>query len=160
MQTIEQTAIINAPLATVMAAVKNIEGIPGWATVKGTVRLEPNSPDHFHWRFEVGRLKFAGQLRIIEQTGNRLITRTTGDVDSMWTIDVTAIGLSSTAIRVVVEYTLPHSLVEPLVDQVVQQLASPQAAQENMRRFKATVEGRIKTLAERATLAVTKPGNV
>ena len=159
MQIVEQTAIIEAPLATVMDAVKDIEGIPHWATVKGTVEPAPDLPGNYFWRFEVGHLKFAGKLKVIEQTKNSLITRTTGDVDSIWTINVTAVGKSSTAIQVVVEYTLPNTFVEPLVDLVMQQLTSPEAAKENMRRFKAMVEERKNISTDREAVAVSKLGN-
>jgi uncharacterized membrane protein len=144
MQVVEQTAIIEAPLAVVMEAVNDIEGIPGWATVKGTVTKSLEAPESYNWRFEVGNLNFSGQLKVIEQSEQSLITKTSGDVNSIWTIEVTPISKNSTAIRVLVEYTLPNALIEPLVDLLVQQIASPQVATENMNRFKATVEARAK----------------
>jgi len=153
MQVVEQTAIIQAPLAAVMEAVNDIEGIPGWATVKGTVTKAPESPDSYDWRFEVRNLSFAGQLKVIEQTEHSLITKTTGDVNSIWTIDVTPLSKSSIAIRVLVEYSLSNALVEPLVDLVVQQIASPQVATENMSRFKAAVEARAKIGNQEESLA-------
>lgn len=144
MHTVEQTAIIEAPLAAVMEAVNDIEGIPHWATVEGTVTKVPESPDSYNWRFEVGNLNFAGQLKVIEQSERGLVTKTTGDVNSIWTIDVTPLSKTNMAIRVTVEYTLSNALVEPLVDLMVQQIASPLVATENMNRFKAAVEARAK----------------
>lgn len=150
MQVVEQTAIIEAPLAVVMEAVNDIEGIPGWATVKGTVTRSLEESENYDWRFEVGNLKFAGRLKIIEQSEQGLITKTSGDVNSIWTIEVTPISKNSTAIRVLVEYTLPNALIEPLVDLLVQQIASPQVATENMNRFKAAVEARAKVNNQQA----------
>jgi uncharacterized membrane protein len=152
MQVVEQTAIIEAPLPAVMEAVNDIEGIPGWATVKGTVTKMSGSPDSYDWRFEVGNLNFAGQLKVIEQTEHGLITKTTGDVNSIWTIEVTPLARNSNAIRVLVEYSLSNALVEPLVDLLVQQIASPQIATENMNRFKAAVEARAKTRNQEESL--------
>jgi hypothetical protein len=44
--------------------------------------------------------------------------------------------------RVVVEYTSPHTFVELLADILLQQLADPEVARENMSRFKTMVEQR------------------
>lgn len=152
MQVVEQTAVINAPPAIVMEAVNHIEGIPRWATVQGSVQhlSGQGAGALYNWFFEVGRFKFKGRLEIVEQTGNSLITRTTGDVDSIWTITATAIGSNRTALRAVVEYTLPHAPVEPLVDMVLQRLATPEVAGQNMQRFKSLVEERARVAETRA----------
>lgn len=160
MQAVEQATIIEAPFAAVMKAVNNIEGIPEWATVQGTVIKRPELPDSYEWHFKVGNLSFEGELKVVEQTENSLLTRTTGDVDSIWTINVTAVGKRSTAIQIVVEYTLTNALVEPLADLVVQQLTSPEVAKENMRRFKVMVEELASLDTDREVLTITKLGNV
>ncbi len=63
-------------------------------------------------------------------------------MDSLWTISLTPAGKKSTAIRVVVEYTPPHTFVELLADILLQQFGDPEVAKENMKRFKAMVEQR------------------
>jgi len=144
MHVVEQAIIIEAPIEIVRQAMNDLENIPRWATVKGTV----DNPQGqgigmtYDWRFQVSALSFKGKIEVIDQTENSLTTRSTGDIDSIWTINLTALGSNSTAIRVVVEYTPPHAFVEPLADFVVQQLATPEVAGENMRRFKAMTEKR------------------
>ena len=152
MQVIEQTAIIQAPMATVIEAVHDIEGIPTWATVHSTVEPIPGSSPGttFNWCFEVGKLNFKGQLEVIERTDRSLITKTTGDVNSIWAINLTPISKNRTAIQVSVEYALPHAFIEPLVDIAVQQLANPEVANENMNRFKAMVETHARMVQEEA----------
>ena len=49
----------------------------------------------------------------------------------------------------VVEYNPPHAFVEPLADFVVEQLASPAVARENLNRFKAMVEEQAAALEKR-----------
>ena len=155
MQVVEQTAMLDAPMAITLDAVNDIENIPNWATVAGSVDKAPGEGEGviYNWRFQVGSLTFKGVLAVIEQTGNSLITRSTGDIDSIWTINLTPIAKNSTAIRVSVEYTPPHAFIEPLADLVVQQLASPEVASENMARFKAMVEERAKIAEKEAALA-------
>ncbi len=155
MQIVEQAAIIGAPFAIVIDAVNDIEAIPGWATVKGSVdKLQDHGAGRrYNWHFQVSNFKFAGQLEVIEQTENSLITKTTGDIESIWTINLTPVGKNSTAIRVMVEYILPHTFVEPLADLVLQQLATPEVAQENMERFKAMVEERARVIRLEESLA-------
>jgi uncharacterized membrane protein len=148
MQVVEQTTTIEAPIEIVRQAMNDLEGIPNWATVQGTV----DNPQGqgvgrtYDWHFQVSGLNFKGKIEVLEQTETGLITRSTGDIDSIWTINLTALGNNSTAIRVVVEYTPPNAFVEPLADLVVQQLASPEAANENMMRFKTMVEKRARIL--------------
>jgi hypothetical protein len=52
-----------------------------------------------------------------------------------------------------VEYALPNSFIEPLVDVVVQRMARPEVANENMRRFKEMVEKRAKIVETQAAVA-------
>lgn len=142
MHIVEQSAVIEAPLEIVWQAMNDLEGIPRWATVQGTVG-NPQGQGigrSYDWQFEVGHLKFKGQVEVIDQTETSLTTRSTGDIDSIWTIKLTALNRNSTAIQVVVEYNPPYAFVEPLADFVVQQLATPAVAGENMSRFKAMAE--------------------
>ena len=142
MHVVEQATTIEAPIDLVRQAMNDLESIPRWATVKGTV-ANPQGQGigkSYDWHFQVSALNFQGKIEVIDQTQNSLTTRSTGDIDSIWTINLTALGSNSTAIRVVVEYTPPHAFIEPLADLVVQQLATPEVAGENMRRFKAMVE--------------------
>lgn len=142
MQIVEQTAIINAPLETVSIWMHNLESVPHWATVPGTVQ-NPRGDGvgkTYDWNFQVGPVSFSGEIEVVEQQPTSLITRTTGDIDSLWSIDLRAVSKNSTAIRVTVEFTPPHAFLEPLADVVMQQLATPEVAAQNMDRFKAMVE--------------------
>ncbi len=151
MHIVEQTAVIEAPLEIVREAMNDLERIPHWATVQGTVdnRRGQGIGRCYDWQFQVGQLKFKGQVEIVDQTETSLTSRSTGDIESIWTIKLTALRKNSTAIRVVVEYNPPHAFVEPLVDFVVEQLASPAVARENLNRFKAMVEEQAATLEKR-----------
>ena len=144
MPVVEQTAIIKAPLALVMETLNDVESIPSWATVTGTISAVKGHGRGmtYEWQYTINGVNFRGQSRVIEQTEDTLITKTTGDVDSLWTISLTPAGKKSTAIRVVVEYTPPHTFVELLVDILLQQFGDPEVAKENMKRFKAMVEQR------------------
>lgn len=155
MHVVEQTAIIEAPMATVMEAINDVTRIPTWATVPGVVENVQGQGVGmtYDWRFEVSGLTFQGKTEVIEQTDDRLITKTTGDIPSIWTINLTQVGRSSIIIQVVVEYALPNSFVEPLVDVVVQRLARPEVANENMRRFKEMVEKRANIVETQAAVA-------
>ncbi len=138
---IEQNAVIEAPLLTVMAALNDVESFPDWATVPGVIDnvKGQNVGMTYNWRYKVSELTFKGQSEIIEQTESRLVTQTTGDVESLWTVTLTSLA-KRTAIRVVVEYALPHAFIEPLVDMVIQRITRPEVANKNMRRFKEAVE--------------------
>lgn len=148
---IEQTAVIEAPLELVMQIMQDVESIPTWATVDGKIEnIRGSGPGmSYDWRFTVDGLEFKGQSQVIEQTADTLITETTGDVSSIWTINLTPVGLSSTAMHVVVEYTPPRAFVEVLTDIVLQRYATPEEARENMRRFKEMVEERVRVTKER-----------
>ena len=151
MLVVEQTALIKAPMAEVMAAMNDVESIPNWATVEGTVEnVQGSGPGMtYDWRFTVDTLTFKGQSEVIEQTATTLITRTTGDIDSIWTITLAPAGIKSTAMRVEVEYISPNPFVEVMADIVVQRYAKPEVAEENMKRFKEMVEARAKIAAKR-----------
>jgi len=142
MQIVEQSAIINAPLKTVSSWMHDLESVPRWATVPGTMQNPQGegAGKTYDWRFKAGPIHFSGKIQIVEMQETSLITRTTGDIDSLWTINLRPISKNSTAIRVTVEFTPPHAFLEPLADVVMQQLATPEAAAENMGRFKAMVE--------------------
>ena len=142
MEVVEQAAVIGASIELVREAMNDLESVPRWATVEGRVD-NPRGQGigrSYDWSFRVSGLQFKGKLEVIDQSDSRLVTKSTGDIDSIWTIDLTPLSRHSTAIRVVVEYVPPHKLLEPLADLVVRQLASPEAAHENMNRFKLMVE--------------------
>ncbi len=142
MQAVEQSTVINASLAQVQRWVYDLESIPRWATVSGRVfNLRGEGVGRTcDWEFSAGGLTFRGTLEVLEQTDTTFITKTRGDADSLWTITLTPLAPEKTAIRVVVEYSIPNALIEPLVDVVVQRLTRPAVAQENMERFKTLVE--------------------
>lgn len=155
MQVVEQTAVIEAPVAAVMKALNDVKKIPSWATVQGVVdHVEGQGAGMtYDWSYQVSGLHFKGHSEVIEQTPNRLITKTTGDVNSIWTVKLTPVGNNSTVIRVVVEYTLANAFLEPLADIVVQQLTKPEVAEENMNRFKETVEQQAKVVQKEGAFA-------
>jgi uncharacterized membrane protein len=155
MQVVEQAAVIEASMADVMDVLNDVETIPSWATVPGTISGVQGKGIGmtYNWQFEVSKFSFKGKTEVIEQTENSLITRTTGDVESIWTVNLTAIGQKSTAIRVTVEYSLPTSLIEPLADVVLQRLARPEVANENMKRFKSMVEERVNIVDKNEAMA-------
>lgn len=144
MPVVEQTAVIKAPMALVMETLNDVETIPTWATVTGTIsQVKGRGPGmSYEWQYTINGINFKGKSRVIDQTEDTLITKTTGGVDSLWTITLAAAGKKSTAIRVVVEYTSTHIFMELLADILLQQLGDPEVARENMSRFKMMVEQR------------------
>ena len=154
MPIVEQSAVIRAPVHRVMDALNDVKKIPSWATVSGTVtNVRGNGPGMtYEWHYKFNNLTFDGYSEVLEQTNTTLITRTTGDVDSIWTITLTDIGASGTAMSVVVEYTPPNTFIELLADILLEQLGDPAVAQENMLRFKEMVETRAK-LTEKQVIA-------
>ena len=154
MPIVEQSAIIRAPAHIVMEALNDVENIPNWATVTGAVTdVQGHGPGMtYEWHYKFNKLSFDGYSEVLEQTSTTLVTRTTGDVDSIWTINLTAIGASGTAMSVVVEYTPPNTFIELLADILLEQLSDPAVAQQNMLRFKEMVEARAK-LAEKQVVA-------
>jgi uncharacterized membrane protein len=149
MQIVEQSAIINASLEIVSGWMHDLESIPRWTTVQSTVQNPQGEGvgKTYDWHFEVGPMQFSGKIEVVEQHQTSLITRTTGDVDSLWTITLKAINKNSTAIQVTTELTLSRGFVEPLVDVAMQHLGTPEVAAENMDRFKAMVEAHALKLA-------------
>jgi uncharacterized membrane protein len=139
---VEQATVIEAPMEIVMQALNEVERIPTWTTVKGVIdNVQGNGLGMtYEWYYAVEGLEFKGKSEVIEQTANTLITKTTGDINSLWTITLTAVSKKSTAMRVVVEYTPPNSFIEVLADKVIQQYATPAVARENLERFKQAVE--------------------
>jgi uncharacterized membrane protein len=142
MEVVEQAAVIGASIELVQKAMNDLESIPRWATVEGKVDNPQGQGTgrSYDWYFRVSGLHFKGKLEVIDQSESSLVTKSTGDIDSIWSINLTPLSRHSTAIRVVVEYLPPHKLLEPLADLVVRQLASPEVASENMNRFKLMVE--------------------
>ncbi len=149
MPVVEQNIIIQAPVSIVMQTLQDVEQIPAWATVAGTIDNVKGRGlgMTYEWHYAINQLSFSGKSEVIEQTDALLITKTTGDVDSLWSITLTPLGKNSTAMRVVVEYSHPNIFVEVLADIVLQQLANPDVARENMARFKAAAETRARALA-------------
>jgi hypothetical protein len=152
MPIVEQSAVIRAPVHIVMEALNDVKNIPNWATVSGTVtNVQGNGPGMtYEWHYKFNNLGFSGFSTVLEQTSTTLVTRTTGDVDSIWTITLTDIGASGTAMSAVVEYTPPNTFIELLTDILLEQLGDPAVAQENMLRFKEMVESRAKLVANQA----------
>jgi uncharacterized membrane protein len=150
MPVVEQAIIIKAPIAVVVDALNHVEDIPTWATVSGTIQniRGRGRGMTYEWRYNIGELSFGGESEVIEQTDTTLITKTKGNVESIWTITLTPAGKKNTALRVVVEYMSPHVFVEVLADMLLHQLSDPDVARENMVRFKEMVEKRAAMLEE------------
>lgn len=146
MPIVEQAVIIKVPMAIVMDALNNVESIPTWATVTGTISNVQGSGlgMTYDWHYKIGNYSFSGSSEVVEQTNSVLITKTTGDIDSIWTISLSTAGKQSVAMRVVVEYTPPNIFVEVLADIV----SNPAVARENIMRFKKVVEERARTMEE------------
>ena len=145
MLSVQQTAVIEAPLELVMQTLNQVETIPNWATVKGVIDNVQGQGlgMSYQWHYEVQGVTFKGRSEVVELSHDTLITKTTGDVDSLWTITLTAISEKSTALQVVVEYNPPNKFVEVLVDQISEQYATPEVAGENLQRFKQYVEAKV-----------------
>ena len=150
MPTVEQSIVINAPAEIVMIALNDVESIPGWATVTGTIdNVQGQGPGMtYEWRYSINKLSFGGQSEVLEQTETVLVTKTTGDIDSLWTIELTPISKNSTSMNVVVEYMPPNIFMDVLANMVLQQINDPTVARENAARFKASVEERVKAAQE------------
>ena len=154
MPTVEQTVVINAPAEIVMDALNDVETIPDWATVSGTINnVQGQGPGMtYQWRYSINKLSFGGHSEVLEQTETSLVTKTTGDIDSLWTIELIPISKNSTSMNVVVEYMPPNIFVDVLANLVMQQMGDPAVARDNAARFKASVEARVKA-AEEQTVA-------
>jgi len=142
---VEQMTIIEAPLDIVMQTMLAVETIPTWATVKGFIyNVQGRGPGmSYDWQFKVNDMNFTGHSKVIEQTTDTMITETTGDIASLWTIKLSSSGRHNTLLRAVVEYIPPqNAFVEVLADLVIQRYANPDVAHENIERFKNLVEER------------------
>jgi uncharacterized membrane protein len=150
MPVVEQAVVIKAPMVVVMQALNEVEKIPTWATVKGTIdQIRGRGPGMtYEWHYTIDQLAFGGRSEVVEQTETTLVTKTSGDVESIWTISLTPLGKRMTAMRVVVEYMPPNIFVEILADLVLQQLNDPEIARENISRFKKMVEEQAAILEE------------
>lgn len=144
MISVEQTCVIEAPMDVVMQTLNNVEEIPAWATVKGVIDNVQGSGVGmtYKWHYSVQGVKFSGQSKVIECTENTLITKTTGDAESLWTFTLTTLSEKTTALHVVVEYYPPNKFVEVLADKIIEQYATPEVASNNLNNFKKFVEAR------------------
>ena len=142
---VEQTILIRAPLDTVRYALNNVEAIPQWATLSGTIDNVRGSGVGmtYQWSYNINHLAFSGKSEVIEQTETSLITKTSGDIESIWSIYLTYINKNSTSIQVLVEYTPPNTFIEILADMVLEQISNPDVAKENIIRFKNWVEEQV-----------------
>lgn len=144
MVTVEQTGVIEAPLDAVMQALNDVKNIPAWATVKGVIDNVQGSGVGmtYEWHYSVQGVKFNGRSEVMECTDNTLITKTTGDAESLWTFTLTALSEKTTALHVVVEYYPPNKFVEVLADKIIEQYATPEVARDNLNNFKKYVEAK------------------
>ena len=145
---VEQSVVIKAPLAVVVDCLNDVAAIPTWATVAGTIDNVQGRGQGmtYEWHYVINDLSFSGKSRVIEQSETTLITKTTGDIDSIWTIQLKPAGKHTTAMQVLVEYSPPNTFIELLADIVLQQINNPEIAQQNISRFKNMVEERAKHL--------------
>ena len=145
MISVEQTSMIEAPLEVVMRALNDVENIPTWATIKGVIdNVQGKGVGMtYAWHYSVQGIKFKGQSEVIEYSENTLITKTTGDAESLWTFTLTALSQRTTALQVVVEYYPPNKFVEVLTDKIIEQYATPEVASANLNAFKHYVEAMV-----------------
>ncbi len=150
MPVVEQSIVIKAPANIVIDALNDVESIPTWATVPGTItNVKGSGPGMtYEWHYKFNKLSFDGNSEVLEQTTDTLITKTSGDIDSIWTITLAPAGINNTAMRVLLEYTPPNTFIEILADIVLEQLNDPAVAKENINRFKQMVEARAKSTGE------------
>lgn len=150
MPVVEQSVVIKAPMNIIMDAMNDVEDIPTWATVSGTINsIQGEGPGMtYEWHYQFNQFSFNGKSEVLEQTNDTLITKTTGDIDSIWTITLRPVAANRTALRAVVEYTSPNVFIEVLADIVLQQFNDPQVARENISRFKEMVESRARKVEE------------
>ena len=144
MISVEQTGVIEAPMNVVMQSLNDVKNIPAWATVKGVIDNVQGSGSGmtYEWHYAVQGVKFNGRSEVLENSDDTLITKTTGDIESLWTITLTAISEKTTALQVVVEYNPPNKFVEILADKIIQQYATPEVARDNLDNFKKYVESK------------------
>jgi len=144
MITVEQTCVIEAPVEAVMQALNDVEDIPKWATVKGVIdNVQGSGPGMtYDWHYSVQGVNFNGRSEVLENSSDTLITKTTGDAESLWTFTLTALNAKTTALHVVVEYYPPNKFVEVLADKIIEQYATPEVAHSNLDNFKKYVEAK------------------
>jgi len=144
MITVEQTCVIEAPVEAVMQALNDVENIPKWATVKGVIdNVQGSGPGmSYEWHYSVQGVNFNGRSEVLENSSDTLITKTTGDAESLWTFTLTALNAKTTALQVVVEYYPPNKFVEVLADKIIEQYATPEVARSNLDNFKKYVEAK------------------
>jgi uncharacterized membrane protein len=142
MISVEQTGVVEAPIGEVMQALNDVENIPTWATVEGVIDNVQGTGVGmtYEWHYSVQGVKFNGQSEVTECTENTLITKTTGDAESLWTFTLTSLSEKTTALHVVVEYYPPNKFVEVLADKIIEQYATPEVAQSNLDNFKKYIE--------------------
>jgi len=145
MITVEQTGVIEAPIEAVMQALNEVENIPTWATVKGVIdNVQGNGPGMtYEWHYSVQGVNFNGRSEVLENSNDTLITKTTGDAESLWTFTLTELNAKTTALHVVVEYYPPNKFVEVLADKIIEQYATPEVARSNLDNFKKYVEAKV-----------------
>ncbi len=144
MISVEQSGVIEAPMNVVMQSLNDVKNIPVWATVKGVIdNVQGSGSDMtYEWHYSVQGVKFNGRSEVLENSNDTLITKTTGDIESLWTITLTAISEKTTALQVVVEYNPPNKFVEVLADKIIQQYATPEVARDNLDNFKKYIEAK------------------
>lgn len=150
MPVVDQTIVIKAPLDIVMATLNDVKQIPDWATVPGSIsNVQGNGPGMvYDWFYTFNKIEFKGHSMVLEQTATTLITKTTGSIDSLWTVKLTPAGSGSTALQVTVEYMPPNSFIELLADIVLEQLNNPEIARQNLANFKAAAESRARAVED------------
>lgn len=141
---IDQSVVIKVPPHIVMATLNDVEHIPDWATVPGSIsNRQGRGPGmSYDWFYTFNKIDFTGHSVVLEQTDTTLITRTTGSINSLWTVKLTPVGVGSTALQVIIEYTPPNSFIELLADIVLEQLNDPEIARQNLANFKAAAEAK------------------
>jgi hypothetical protein len=130
-----------------MTILNDVENFPDWATVPGSISNVQGRGQgmSYDWFYTFNKIDFSGHSVVLEQTDTTLITRTTGSIDSLWTVKLTQVSPGSTALQVIVEYTPPNSFIELLADIVLEQLNDPEIARQNLANFKAAAEARART---------------
>ena len=76
---VDQSTIINAPVAVVMEALNDVEAIPTWASISGKIEdVKGSGPGMtYTWHYLINKIRFGGKSEVLEQTDTTLITKTT-----------------------------------------------------------------------------------
>lgn len=154
MPVVEQFIVIKAPMPLVMKVLNDVAGFPKWASVEGSIsNIQGQGVGMtYDWYYSIGDFSFRGKSKVLEQTDSMLITKTDGDINSLWTVKLNSVSSQCTALRVIVEYTPSTGFIEALADLVLQQLSDPEIAQENINRFKVAVESRVEQMQEQVVV--------